>query len=122
MKKILVVEDNELNMKLFVDILKYQNFDVDVAQDGLVAYEKIKSSFYDLVILDIQLPKLDGFSMLEKLQNENVTIPPIIVASACVMDADKMRAKKYNVENYITKPIDINNFIAIVKQTINKGE
>ena len=121
MKKILVVEDNELNMKLFVDILKYQNFDVDTAKDGLLAYEKIKTNFYDLIILDIQLPKLDGFSMLEKLQTEKINTPNVIIASACAMDVDKMRAKKYNVKNYLTKPIDINNFITTVKQTLNEG-
>ena len=118
MKKILVTEDNELNLKLFVDILKYQNYDVDVAQDGVIAYEKIKKNPYDLIILDIQLPEMDGFSMLKKLQEENFNLPPVIIASACVMDVDKIRAKQFNVSAYITKPIDINLFIKTVKQTI----
>ena len=118
MKKILIVEDNELNMKLFFDILKYQNYSPDKAYDGIEAYNKIKENKYDLIILDIQLPKLDGFSLLKKLKNENASIHPIIIASACAMDSDKAKAKEYGIKHYITKPIDINNFIKTVKNEI----
>ena len=118
MKNILIVEDNELNMKLFNDILKYQNYETDTAADGLEAYQKIKENSYNLIILDIQLPKLDGFSLLEKLQKEKITIPPVIIASACAMDTDKLKAKNYGIDTYLTKPIDINNFITTVKNKI----
>ncbi len=118
MKNILIVEDNKLNMKLFNDILKYQNYKTDTAIDGLEAYQKIKNNSYDLIILDIQLPKLDGFSLMEKLQKENMQIPPVIIASACAMDTDKLQAKKYGIDTYLTKPIDINNFINTVKSKI----
>ncbi len=119
MKKILIVEDNELNMKLFNDILEYQNYKTEKATDGLEAYQKIKNNKFDLIILDIQLPKLDGFSLLEKLKNEKIILPPIIIASACAMDSDKLKAKKYSIDTYLTKPIDINNFIKSVKSKIN---
>ena len=118
MKKILIVEDNELNMKLFFDILKYQNYEPDKAYDGFEAYDKIRQNNFDLIILDIQLPKLDGFSLLEKLNNEQINIPPVIIASACAMDSDKQRAKEFGINNYITKPIDINNFIKIIQQIL----
>lgn len=119
MKKILIVEDNELNMKLFFDILQYQKYLPDKANDGIQAYEKIKNNKYDLIILDIQLPKLDGFGLLERLNKEKITIPPVIIASACAMDADKARAKEFGIKNYITKPIDINNFVVTVKKELN---
>ena len=119
MKRILIVEDNELNMKLFFDILKYQNYEPVKAIDGLCGYEKIKNEKFDLVILDIQLPKMTGFQILEKLKEENLKIPPIIIASACAMDEDKKRAVALGVDVYITKPIDINNFIKIVKQKLS---
>ena len=119
MKKILIIEDNELNLKLFKDILQYQNFETDTALDGVEGYEKIKNNIYDLIILDIQLPKMNGFEILEKLQKENAKTPPIIIASACAMDTDKQKALAYGIEDYITKPIDINNFIKIVKSKIN---
>lgn len=118
MKKILIVEDNELNMKLFYDILQFQKYEVVKAIDGLQGYEKIKSENFDLIILDIQLPKMTGFQILEKLKQEDIFLPPIIIASACAMDEDKKKAEQYGIIDYITKPIDINNFIKVVKQKL----
>ena len=118
MKKILVVEDNELNMKLFFDILTYQKYSVDKAFDGIEAYEKIKNNLYDLIILDILLPKLNGFSLLEKLKSNGIQMPKVIIASACAMDSDKEKAIEFGIQNYITKPIDINKFIQTVKNVL----
>ena len=120
MKNILVVEDNELNMKLFFDILTYQKHNVEKALDGLEAYKKIKNNIYDLIILDIQLPKMSGFEVLDKLSKENIKTPPIIIASACAMDEDKKKAEKHGIDSYITKPIDINSFIKCVNEKLNK--
>ena len=64
MKNILIVEDNELNMKLFFDILKYQNYNPDKAFDGLEAYQKIKDNQYDLIILDDETDKAGGLPFL----------------------------------------------------------
>lgn len=119
-KKILIVEDNELNMKLFYDILTYQKYNVEKSYDGLDAYNKIKENNYNLIILDIQLPKLDGFSLIEKLKKENIPTPSIIIVSACAMDTDKQKAKEHNITDYLTKPIDINNFVRIIKQKLEK--
>ena len=119
MKRILIVEDNELNMKLVFDILQYQKYEPIKAEDGEIAYEKIKSENFDLIILDIQLPKLNGFELLEKLRKENISLPPIIISSACAMDSDKELAKKYGINEYITKPIDLNNFVKTVKHMLN---
>ena len=105
MKKILVVEDNELNMKLFFDILQYQKYDVIKAYDGLEAFEKIKENKFDLIILDIQLPKMNGFEFLQKSIDEQIDLPKIIIVS----------------NDYITKPIDINNFIKVVKRNLEKN-
>ncbi|HIQ89420.1 TPA: response regulator [Candidatus Galligastranaerophilus faecipullorum] len=116
MKKILIVEDSPVNMKLFTDILEAKNYDVTKTYDGKEAYEKIKSSAYDLMILDIQLPVLDGFSLLKKLKDENIKYPKTIIVSAFAMDKDKQTAKMLGCENYITKPIDIMNFLAAVEK------
>lgn len=118
MTKILIVEDNELNMKLFNDVLQYQNYLTDKAFDGEEAFEKIIKNRYDLIILDIQLPKMDGFSLIEKIKKENIKTPPIIITSACAMDEDKKRAKMLGIDTYITKPIDIMSFINTVKSKI----
>ena len=118
MKQILIVEDNEANMKLFCDVLEYKNYTVDKAYDGLEAYEKIKSNNYNLIVLDIQLPKLDGFSLLTKLRDENINYPITLIVSAFAMDKDKQRAYALGCENYITKPIDVINFLSTVEKLV----
>ncbi len=120
MKKILVVEDNELNMKLFYDILTYQNYSVEKSYDGLDAYNKLKVNKYDLVILDIQLPKMDGFSVVKNLKEEDIRLPSVIAVSACAMDCDKSRAKEIGIDTYLTKPIDVSGFVTTVKNHLNK--
>lgn len=118
-KKILIIEDNDLNMKLFSDILEYQGYKISKAFDGESGYEKIKQEKFDLIILDIQLPKMSGFDILKKLKDENKEYPEVIITSACAMDNDKLKAKELGIKTYITKPIDINNFILTVKNILN---
>lgn len=121
MKKILVVEDNELNMKLFFDILQYQKYNVTKAFDGVEAFEKVKEQSFDLIILDIQLPKMNGFEFLQKCNEEKIKLPKIIIVSACAMDSDKKIASGFGIEDYVTKPIDINNFIKVVKRNLEEN-
>ena len=71
------------------------------------------------MILDIQLPVLDGFSLLKKLKGENIKYPKTIIVSAFAMDKDKQTAKMLGCENYITKPIDIMNVLATVEKLAN---
>lgn len=116
MKKILIVEDNPTNMKLFADILEAKGYSVTKTYDGLEAYNVIKENSFDLMILDIQLPELDGFSLLKKLKDENINCPKTLIVSAFAMDKDKQKAKALGCDNYITKPIDIMNFLATVEK------
>ncbi len=119
MKKILIVEDNELNMKLFFDILQFQKYEPIKTFSAQDAYELLKKDIFDLMILDVKLPKMSGFDLLEKLQKENIKIPKTIIASACAMDEDKKKALEYGIDTYITKPIDINIFVKTVKEKLN---
>ncbi len=116
MTKVLIVEDNEVNMKLFCDILEFKNYSVTKAVDGVEAYEKLKSDVFDVMVLDIQLPKLDGLSLLRKIKDENISRPKTLVVSAFAMDKDKQNAKALGCEDYITKPIDIMNFLSCVEK------
>ena len=118
--KILIVEDNEMNMKLFSDILTYQKYDTDKAFNGQEAYDKIKNNEYNLIILDIQLPIMDGFSVLEKLRKEKIQIPKVLIASACAMDSDKAKALEFGIKDYITKPIDIKKFTTTIKNILEE--
>ena len=117
--KILIVEDNEMNMKLFSDILTYQKYEIDKAYNGKEAFDKLTDNKYDLVILDIQLPIMDGFRVIKKLKENNVELPKILIASACAMDSDKLKAKEFGIKNYITKPIDIKKFLMTVKEMLD---
>ncbi len=119
MKNVLIVEDNETNMKLFADILEAKNYNVTKAFDGLEAYNILKKESFDLLILDIQLPILDGFSLLKKIKDENIDCPNTLIVSAFAMDKDKQTAKALGCNNYITKPIDIMNFLSIVEKLTN---
>ena len=119
MKKILIVEDNELNMKLFYDILQFQKYEPIKSYSAEEAYELLVKNEFDLMILDVKLPKMSGFDLLEKLQTENIAIPKTIIASACAMDEDKKKALEYGINTYITKPIDINIFVKAIKETLN---
>jgi len=63
---------------------------------------------------------MDGFSVLEKLKNENINIPPVVIVSACAMDSDKAKASQFGIDSYLTKPIDINSFIKTVKSKLGE--
>ena len=120
MAKILIVEDEKPINQLMKQNLVLQGHQVVQAFDGEEALEKLdERADYDLVILDIQLPKMSGFEILDKLKEEKKEIPNIILVSAFAMDADKLKAKEYGIEKYITKPIDINNFLKNVKESLN---
>ena len=124
MSKILIIEDNPTNMKLFSDLLESKGYDTEKVFDGEEGYEKLEkggASAYDLVLLDIQLPKMDGFSLLEKARVEGLELPPIIIVSAFAMDHEISMAKLYKVKDYITKPIDIVKFMNTVDKAV-KGE
>ncbi len=119
MTNILIIEDNEINMKLFADILEAKSYSVTKIFDGKEGYEEIKKQKYDLVILDIQLPSMNGFEILEHLHDDAIELPNILVVSAFAMEHEIAMAKQLGVKNYITKPIDVMNFIGVVSAILN---
>ncbi|MBL4613415.1 MAG: response regulator, partial [Magnetovibrio sp.] len=105
--RILVVDDNEMNRELLVRRLERRGFDMDTAVGGLDALEKMAVSTYDLVLLDINMPDLDGIAVLEKIRKtEAPSDLPIIMVSA--RDASESIAEAINkgANDYVTKPID----------------
>ncbi len=114
MSKILIAEDNELNMKLMYDVLTSQGYFVDKALDGEEALDKIAQSDYDLLILDIQMPKKSGYDVLKEVK-KNIKV---LVVSACAMDRDIELAKNIGCLDYLTKPVKIFDLIARVKNIV----
>jgi len=108
-KKILVAEDNETNQEVVKNFLGQWNIDVDLASNGEIAVEKIKEDEYDLVLMDLHMPGLDGYgatkTIREGLNNGKNTVPIIAMTAAALQDeSEKCYASGMN--GYITKPLD----------------
>ena len=115
MSKILIAEDNDSNMKLMFDILTANGFSVDKANDGEDALEKIKQNDYDLLVLDIQMPKKSGYDVLKEMTKK----VNVLVVSACAMEKDISLAQNIGCLDYITKPIKVFSFLEKVKTILN---
>ncbi len=119
-KEILLVEDNELNQKIAVEILKEVGFDVDVANDGVVAVERMreaKPGRYELILMDIQMPVMDGYEatrQIRALENPDVAGIPIIAMTANAFDEDKKAALEAGMNGHIAKPIDVSKLLELL--------
>lgn len=116
MSHILVIEDNPVNMELTVDLLESYGYQVTPAEDGFIALEKVKDNYFDLILLDIQLPKMDGLEVLSRLKNNDSTKNvPVIALTAHSMRGDDARFIAAGCIDYISKPIDIHDFKEKIK-------
>ena len=119
---ILIVEDNEKNMKLARDLLAYHGFEIAEAtnaEDGLtLARERMPR----LILMDIQLPGMDGVTALGKLRADSATAKiPVVALTASVMKEDRERFDKAGFDGFITKPIDVRAFPQQVRDHIARG-
>jgi CheY-like chemotaxis protein len=111
MAQILVVEDNPVNMELTVDLLESYGYGVVQAEDGFVALQKLQEEKIDLILLDIQLPRIGGLELLSRIKNEDSTKDiPVIALTAHSMRGDDERFISAGCIDYISKPIDIKGF------------
>jgi two-component system cell cycle response regulator DivK len=117
MTKILIAEDNDLNLKLMTDILLIQNYEVEAVCDGDAALKKLMECEYDLLLLDLQMPKVSGFEVLEELNKCKHKVKTVVV-SACAMAPEIDRAKELGCLDFITKPIRLNNFLSTIKKVL----
>ncbi len=123
-KKILLVEDNELNQEIAVEILKEAGFSVDVADDGVVAVERMKTAEpgqYDLILMDIQMPVMDGYEatrQIRALENPDIAGIPILAMTANAFQEDKKAAIEAGMDGHIAKPIDVSKLFGILGEII----
>ena len=118
-KKILLVEDNELNLKLFADLLEANGYRVIQSKDGNNLKEIAYAEAPDLIIMDIQLPNISGMDLIQELKHdEKLNAIPIIAVTAFAMSEDKQNILSSGCEEYISKPISINIFLETVKKYI----
>jgi len=116
--KVLLTEDNVLNQKLATTYLIGFGLNVDLAENGLEAIEKLKHKNYDLVIMDIQMPVLDGYSASEKIRHQLGLTVPIIAMTANVMPDGKEKCIRYGMNDYISKPFKEKELFDIVTKYI----
>jgi signal transduction histidine kinase/CheY-like chemotaxis protein/HPt (histidine-containing phosphotransfer) domain-containing protein len=113
--KVLLVEDNPMNQKLAAAVLNGFGFEVSVAANGQLALEMLMNSSYDFVLMDIQMPILDGYMTAQKIRSELKLDLPIIAMTAHVMAAEREKCLGYGMNDYITKPFkeqDLYNMIS----------
>lgn len=116
--KVLVVDDEKLIVKGTKFSLEQDGMEVDVAYDGEEALEKAKADTYDMILLDIMLPKLNGFEVCEKIREFSTV--PIIMLTAKGEDDDKITGLEYGADDYITKPFNINEVKARMKAILRR--
>ncbi|MDA0781003.1 MAG: response regulator [Rickettsiales bacterium] len=119
-KNIFIVEDNELNLKLFKDILNANGFDTSYTQDGFEAFSLIKKHKPDTILMDIQLHGISGFDIIKEIKSDDeIKHIPIIVVTAFAMKDDKKKIMDSGCEAYIAKPISINPFLDTISKYAN---
>lgn len=120
MSKILIVEDESTIAELEKDYLELSGFEVEVANDGQIGLQMALSRDYDLIILDLMLPGVDGFEICRQVRSEKNV--PIIMVSAKKDDIDKIRGLGLGADDYITKPFSPSELVARVKAHMARYE
>lgn len=116
-KQILVVEDNEKNMKLFRDVLIATGFRTLEATTGGEAVDLASEHTPDLVLMDIQLPDLDGVEALRRLRaNERTATIPVLALTAQAMRGDRERFLAEGFDGYLSKPVNVRELIGVVRE------
>ncbi|MGE4218553.1 MAG: response regulator [Alphaproteobacteria bacterium] len=116
-KKILIVEDNELNMKLFHDLLESQGYQILQTRDGIEALKIARAELPDLILMDIQLPEVSGLEVTKWLkEDDQLRAIPVIAVTAFAMKGDEEKIREGGCEAYIAKPISVNSFLATIEQ------
>lgn len=123
-KRILIVEDNEMNSEIAQDILEDFGFETDTAEDGSIAVEKVvtsKPGFYDLILMDIRMPIMDGYEATRRIRaidDEALSSIPIVALTASNKDEDKNKALASGMNQHMVKPIDPPTLYRIIEKLI----
>jgi len=122
-KSILVVEDNELNMRLFCDLLDSFGYQTFKCRDGATVMEIARQELPDLIIMDIQLPEVSGLDITRWLKDdEDISHIPVLAVTAFAMRDDEQRVREAGCEGYLSKPIQIGSFMRAVKELIPEDQ
>jgi len=118
-KKILIVEDNDLNLKLFRDLLGANGYDTNETREGHEAVELARNFRPDLILMDIQLPEISGLEVTRRLKADaELKHIPVIAVTAFAMRDDEEKILRAGCEAYISKPISIADFLSAVSRLV----
>ena len=121
-KTVLIVEDNELNMKLFHDVLDAHGYDTLQTRTGLEALALARKHHPDLILMDIQLPEVSGLEVTKWLkEDDSLRDIPVVAVTAFAMEGDEERIRQGGCEAYISKPISVPMFLGTVRQFIGSA-
>ena len=118
MKKILVVEDEPDIQELLGAYLRDTGYDVEIVGDGVAALDRFQGGTFDLILLDLMLPKIDGFGVCELIRRESDV--PILMLTAREEEADQVLGLELGADDYITKPFSMRELLARVKANIRR--
>jgi two-component system cell cycle response regulator DivK len=115
-KTVLVVEDNELNMKLFHDLLEASGYNILQTRNGLEAIDLAREHRPDLILMDIQLPEVSGLEVTKWIkEDDDLRSIPVIAVTAFAMKGDEERIRQGGCEAYLSKPISVATFLSTIK-------
>jgi two-component system cell cycle response regulator DivK len=115
-QKILVVEDNELNLKLFCDLLRAHGYLAEPVRDGREAVDRARAFEPDLIVMDIQMPYVSGLELIEQLKGDSeLRRTPIMAVTAYAAKGDEERIREAGAEGYVSKPISVVRFVEAVR-------
>ena len=118
-KTVLIVEDNELNMKLFHDLLEAHGYQTIQTRNGIEALDLARTHRPNLILMDIQLPEVSGLEVTKWLkEDDELHVIPVIAVTAFAMKGDEERIRQGGCEAYISKPISVSKFIETVRTYI----
>lgn len=123
MAKILVVEDNPHNLELIKIVLERDGFEVIPAEDGLKAIEQTKFHHPDLIMMDMQLPGIDGYETTRRIKADNeLSKIPVLAVTAYALPGDEEKALKAGCSGYIPKPIDTRKLSETIKEVLEDAK
>ena len=118
-QKILVVEDNELNLKLFCDLLRAHGFEAEPVRDGRDAIDRARGFSPDLVVMDIQMPHVSGLELIEQMKaDDELKATPVMAVTAYAAKGDEERIRDAGAEGYVSKPISVLRFVDAVQSLL----
>lgn len=120
MSKILVVDDERSIRNTLKDILEYEKYEVDLAEDGIKALDKVKTAHYDIILCDIKMPGMDGIEVLEKLVEYIPDTPVVMISGHGNIDTAVESIKK-GAFDYIEKPLDLNRLLITIRNAMDKS-